>query len=198
MQSEDIIEFFNFVPSFLLNELHEKILQIDLDASTKQSLEKNFFIFETFVLKNIFTFPSEFKFERKITDKCVDTKIQDLVTEYTKLVDNNYYLILEKIKLENEIEIKKSKLVNQEIFLKNNEDIIELEQRREEIESERKEMEELYRKFEMQDCNVNDSGIDLIMAEEEVMNEIYKKDKDELYKKVNVHELDEIIKMNEK
>ncbi|KAM0684895.1 hypothetical protein COBT_003897, partial [Conglomerata obtusa] len=108
MQSEDEIEFFNFVPAFFLNDLHEKLASYITnlnDPHLTLAFEKNFYIFETFALKNIFSFPNEFKLERKLTDKRFDIDIQSLLDAFMKIVDENKFLISEKIRLENQIEL---------------------------------------------------------------------------------------------
>ncbi|KAM0684884.1 hypothetical protein COBT_003908 [Conglomerata obtusa] len=111
-----------------------------------------------------------------------------------KIVDENKFLISEKIRLENQIELCHAMIDGCDKFLLSAEDVFVLNDHKNVIEAERNKMLEMYNKFNSVEVRQNDSGIGLLMENEFVMNEIYKKEKEELNKKIKFDEIEKIKK----
>lgn len=116
MHFEDEMEFFETDPyTFLvklLNTLLESVtatldginipqkVKRELIASFSDELQKNFFIFEDFCIDQIFTFPKDFFFERKIADYAFNENINQKIENLLKLKEEFKY-IQEKMRKNN-------------------------------------------------------------------------------------------------
>jgi len=92
---EDEIEYFGFLPSTFTADL-QQILEAALAeilhgrealpgkvvTQLEDSLKKNIFIFNNFVLRNILKFPPNFRLERKITDKWIEGNLQEALSSF--------------------------------------------------------------------------------------------------------------------
>ncbi|ELQ76263.1 hypothetical protein THOM_0774 [Trachipleistophora hominis] len=124
MHFEDEIEYFGFVPCSFLQELCltlEETITGTINStglsSTKKNLlcsyvlsefRKNFLIFENFSLHQIFTFPKDFSYERKITDLVVEDDVDGMIDELMKLKDEHEFY-------KNEVQRHKRIIANKEI-----------------------------------------------------------------------------------
>ncbi|KAM0675307.1 hypothetical protein GVAV_001132 [Gurleya vavrai] len=194
MQCEDEIEFFNFVPSFFLNDLHEKLSEFINSLNNKKlssAFEKNFYIFEIYALKNIFSFPEGFAIERKLTDKRLDVDLQKKVDSFIKTVEENHFLSSEKARLLDELEVGKFKTETLDDFLNSFSGIEEIVLEKNKLIDEKNKLEIKYKELTNNECRQNDSGIDLLLQNDCIKEEIYRKENEEFCKKIKFNELED-------
>ncbi|ELA48119.1 hypothetical protein VCUG_00357 [Vavraia culicis subsp. floridensis] len=135
MHFEDETEFFGFVPCSFLQELCSSLEETithtinnaGLSATSKKQLcsyvlsefRKNFLIFENFSLQQIFTFPKDFSYERKITDLVVEDDIDAMMDELMKLKDEQEFYKNEARRYKKMIANKEAEIAQMTCFLEN-------------------------------------------------------------------------------
>lgn len=103
MHLEDEIEFFEFDPYDFLQKLPDALeesvkstldgikiaekVKRELLAHFNDSLRKNYILFEDFCIPQIFTFPSDFVYERKVTDGKISREPESITQNISKLKD---------------------------------------------------------------------------------------------------------------
>lgn len=151
------IEFFGFVPVTYVNNLikntTEKLEELlkEEDPLVKKeimtALNKNFQIFEVYVLKSIFKFPESFSFERKITDYTCETDLNDLIVEYTRILEEEDYLKNEIAIKEKELEVKMIESKEYDILLDCEEELKGVVQKIQNMEDTSLEAEKSYKRL---------------------------------------------------
>lgn len=115
LTNQDEIEYFGFLAVSFTTDLQEELqeslndvfqsnhLHQKIQTYIAESFKKNFFIFNNFVLRNILKFPSNFRLERKITDKTIEADVSSLAHLLTEKqsrileLKNRIYQLQEKI-----------------------------------------------------------------------------------------------------
>lgn len=209
MNNAEEIEYLGFVPISFIKEIQDEIhkkakaeLQEcsfkgipNLKQNKKHamdiislSLSKNFFFFQNFAVKAIFSFPKSFSFERKITDLRCEAKIQKLVDEFLQIVEEEKYLRSETLRLEGEIETERFKCAQYRSLLKHEEDMSNAIQSIEELQMLSNEAEKLCQVLMEKQLLQNDDEREIIEFKS-LRNEMYKKERDSLYSKASVESL---------
>lgn len=206
MNNAEEIEYFGFVPiSFIKeiqDEIHKKVKEELLECNFKGvsslkknkkhamdiislSLSKNFFFFQNFVVRAIFSFPKDFSFERKITDLRCEANMQKLVDEFLQIVEEEKYLRNETLRLEGEIETERFKRSQYQSLLKHEEDMLGAVHSTEELQKLSKDTEQLCQGL-MEKQLSQDGGEGEMIEFQSLRSEMYKKERDELYARASV------------
>ncbi|KAF7684386.1 hypothetical protein TCON_0440 [Astathelohania contejeani] len=206
MNNEDEIEYFGFVPISFVNEIRDEWISIIDETANelnkfskntasvaktiiKKNFEKNFFIFETFVLRNIFCFPKKFKLERKVTDLRLDVDLQVVLDKHIKALEEEASMEAELLKLKGELEIEKYKTNEYEQLLKLENEIVMMSDEVNHLKNVLYETDEIYNNFVMNHPTNDDEYFKELMECKEIKNEIYKKERDSIYHRTQINNL---------
>lgn len=203
LHNEDEIEYFGFLPvSFTLeltNELEKTLLEsIEnskeysyLKQSLTKSFEKNMFLLSNFLLKNVFKFPKEFKWERMASDKIIEVDLESTVNEYKKLSEKLQQkeeqlndAKLDPIEAMNKYEGYKATFENREYW--DNATAL--------LEETEKEMALLQEEYKNYSGNQNKEKIRRLLEHKNMKAEFYKNEKKRLYKIAKTDVLEEIVR----
>ncbi|KAK1347920.1 hypothetical protein CWI37_0711p0050 [Hamiltosporidium tvaerminnensis] len=194
----DEIEFFGFIPSCFIKELKENIIQTlnenNADEETLKLFEKNFYIFENFVLRNVFRFPVSFKFERKITDLRIEENVQKKINEYLMLVKEETNIIREKQILQNKLDIQKYKYNEYLQINKIEKEMDNLLDSSIKMVNYVQSVSEMRDTFLKSNCGKNNTDLYKMMEHKEIRNNVYKNELKELLEKANIEDFQRFIK----
>ncbi|TBU05781.1 hypothetical protein CWI39_0623p0050 [Hamiltosporidium magnivora] len=194
----DEIEFFGFIPSCFIKELKENIIQTlnenNADEETLKLFEKNFYIFENFVLRNVFRFPASFKFERKITDLRIEENVQKKINEYLRLVKEETSIIREKQILQNKLDIQKYKYNESLQINKIEKEMDNLLDSSIKMVNYVQSVSEMRDTFLKSNCGKNNTDLYKMMEHKEIRNNVYKNELKELLEKANIEDFQRFIK----
>lgn len=203
MTEVDEIEYFEFVPISLIRELQEEIQRRTqksiavapfrgvsgfsrnkkhaLDAIS-QSLSRNLFLFQNFVLQTIFSLPRHFSIERKATDLRCEVSVQKLADEFLQIVEEEKYLRGEQMRLEGEVEAEKFALAQYERLLQHECSIAEVVGSTDMLQRLSAEAERTCQGFVERRLQ-RDSGDSEAVEFRGIKCEMYRKERDELYQR---------------
>lgn len=204
MQLEDEIEFFEFDPYGFLQKLPDALeesikstldginipekVKRELLAHFTEELRKNYILFEDFCIPQIFTFPNDFVYERKVSDLIVTENIDKIVENIAKLQDEYLYYQSELERTTESIKKKQQETKEMEDFL-NNSDVNDLLSNTEFL-------KKLYKKTKQaigkNACSISTSmsaQFNDLIENKEIKTEMKKKEINEL---LNVAQLDDI------
>ncbi|KAI5176546.1 hypothetical protein PAEPH01_2346, partial [Pancytospora epiphaga] len=183
---EDEIEFFGFLPVTFTTDLQEsledtlrEILQRNdiksskLRASFFDSLKKNIFIFNNFVLRNILKFPPGFKIERRITDLKIHGDASKLVRAIEDAHNNAMKLNEERACLRekmHELMCRNSAYKN---LLRDHDKHMELSEAAREVRKYLKEVTAVYEQFKISAC-AKESNFDSLMEYKDIKSDYYR------------------------
>ncbi|TBU10835.1 hypothetical protein CWI38_0709p0050 [Hamiltosporidium tvaerminnensis] len=194
----DEIEFFGFIPSCFIKELKENIIQTlnenNADEETLKLFEKNFYIFENFVLRNVFRFPVSFKFERKITDLRIEENVQKKINEYLMLVKEETNIIREKQIFQNKLDIQKYKYNEYLQINKIEKEMDNLLDSSIKMVNYVQSVSEMRDTFLKSNCGKNNTDLYKMMEHKEIRNNVYKNELKELLEKANIEDFQRFIK----
>ncbi|TBU03988.1 hypothetical protein CWI36_0829p0010 [Hamiltosporidium magnivora] len=194
----DEIEFFGFIPSCFIKELKENIIQTlnenNADEETLKLFEKNFYIFENFVLRNVFRFPVSFKFERKITDLRIEENVQKKINEYLRLVKEETSIIREKQIFQNKLDIQKYKYNEYLQINKIEKEMDNLLDSSIKMVNYVQSVSEMRDTFLKSNCGKNNTDLYKMMEHKEIRNNVYKNELKELLEKANIEDFQRFIK----
>jgi hypothetical protein len=189
--NEDEIEYFGFLSISFTTDLREELndnlndifnnyhLHNKIQTHISESFKKNYFIFNNFVLRNILKFPNNFKLERKITDKSIETDSNEMII---KIVEKQKKLLEIKNKiqrLEEKVEFEKNKANGYKNLLKNKSQFYDLVTGAKEIKIFLKETNVLYEKYKT-GAKRKDSEFEKLMEYKNIKNEYFKAERSKL------------------
>lgn len=202
---EDQIEFFGFIPFAFVRSFTEELEKI-LDESCQHKeykhlrpklfslFNKNMLIFNNYVLRNIFTFEEEFKWERKKTDKVIDVDInkeakelielQKLHESKTNLLEAKTY---ELIEVENKNKGLKTTLANTP-YIERAEELLN------ELETEVNDMQNKYAIYSGVFKQNAQKQIKKFMEHKYMKSEYFKEEKKRLFKIAKTEDLENLCK----
>lgn len=203
MTGVDEIEYFEFVPVSVIRELQEDVqrrTQKSIEAATfrgipcisrnkkhaleaiSQSLSRNLFVFQNFVLQTIFSFPRHFSIERKATDLRCEVSVQKLADEFLQIVEEEKYLRGERMRLEGEIEAERFAHAQYERLLQHESGISEIAKSASELQRLSVEAEGMCQGFVERQLQ-RDAGDGEAVELRGIKCEMYRKERDELYQR---------------
>lgn len=194
MTLEDEIEFFGFVPQYLLRTIEEKMLETCKDSPEQiKAIEHNYRIFEEFVLQNCFDFPEGFSIERKLVDDRIPNNLRNDIQEYTKLLEEVKYVEMEMARLNHE---------NTEM-LERIDELRKIKHRMSSMQSDmdscKKTLERLDRLEQMEReagniaVNPNESTLTVLLDDEKFKKEIEKQEKEEFLGIYDISNIDGVL-----
>ncbi|KAL0265565.1 UNVERIFIED_CONTAM: hypothetical protein PYX00_011277 [Menopon gallinae] len=205
MTGVDEIEYFEFVPVSIIRELQEDIqrrTQKSIEAASfrgipcisrnkkhaleaiSQSLSRNLFVFQNFVLQTIFSFPRHFCIERKATDLRCEVNVQKLADEFLQIVEEEKYLRGERMRLEGEIEAERFAHAHYERLLLHESDISAIAASASELQRLSAEAEGMCQGFVERQLQ-RDTGENEAVELRGIKCEMYRKERDELYQRAS-------------
>eukprot|EP00866_Antonospora_locustae_P002283 jgi/Antlo1/2283/393 len=205
MTEVDEIEYFEFVPVSLIRELQEEIqrrTQKSIEAVSfrgvsgisrnkkhaldviLQSLSRNLFLFQNFVLQTIFSFPRHFNIERKATDLRCEVNVQKLADEFLQIVEEEKYLRGERMRLEGEIEAEMFALAQYERLLQHEGNVAAVAESTDMLQRLSAEAERMCQDFVERRLQ-RDNGDSEAVEFKGIKCEMYKKERDELYQRAS-------------
>lgn len=203
MTEVDEIEYFEFVPVSLIRELQEEIqrrTEKSIEAASfrgvsgmsrnkkhalaalSQSLSRNLFLFQNFVLQTIFAFPRNFSIERKATDLRCEVNVQKLADEFLQIVEEEKYLRGERMRLEGEIEAERFALAQYERLLQHEGSVAAVAESADKLQRLSAEAERMCQGFVERRLQ-RDGGDSEAVEFRGVKCEMYRKERDELYQR---------------
>lgn len=201
----DAIEFFGFIPISFTNEL-QKELQTALEDITQNyhlhhkiqtyifdSFNKNIFIFNNFVLRNILKFPSNFKLERKITDKTIQANVSEMIQNLYQKQEKILQLKTTIFNIKKRLAIQKCRNDGYKSLLQNKNNFLDQCTGAKEIKRFLKETSELLEKYQ----NVGkrrDCEFEKLMEYKNIKSEYYKNERNKLLEIADFETLETINK----
>lgn len=205
MNSADEIEYFEFVPVSFVKEVHTEILKKieqrigdvvlhgacssvnkkHASEAVASSLSRNFFFFQNFVVKTVFAFPKDFNFERKVTDMRCEANLQKLVDELLQITEEEKYLRSETLRLEGEIEAEFFRTAQYERLLGGEKEITDAIKSARTLQETCEETLRMYQNFVEAQTGREDEEKDMIEFKG-LRNEMYRKERDDLYHKASL------------
>lgn len=190
---EDEIEYFGFLPITFTTDLQESLedtlkdiihrnspLPNSIQTQISDSLKKNIFIFNNFVLRNILKFPPNFKLERKITDKVIGEDVNKLVDSISMIHKKLADLKKQHIALEEQLGLQINRNSAYKNLLKNKESYTNMISAAREIRKFMNETTEIYETFRISSCR-RENDFENLMEFKNIKNIYYKEEKDRLY-----------------
>lgn len=196
MTNEDEIEFFGFIPATFISELQQEMEEVilntikelsrkDSSKQTKiskilnQSFKKNYFIFSNFVLRNILSFPSTFRWERKLSDVLVlgnvKAIVEDLIQSHKK-EEEIKKVILKKIK---DLEIEKYKKKSYLSLLQSSNKVIDTISDIKKLKENLEDTKNIYNRLSLINSQSNDN-YNTLLEYKEIKHEMSRKERDYL------------------
>lgn len=191
LTNQDEIEYFGFLAvaftTDLREELQESLNEVfhnthvhqKIQSHINESFKKNFFIFNNFVLRNILKFPANFKLERKVTDKTIDTDVASMITALVEKQNRILTLKTQMAQLKGKIAIQENRCNGYKKLLENQGKFKDLCTGAKEIKSFFKETSDLYEKYKAggkrKDCE-----FEKLMEYKNIKSEYYRTERDKL------------------
>ncbi|EJW03701.1 hypothetical protein EDEG_00189 [Edhazardia aedis USNM 41457] len=177
---EDEIEFFECVPSSFIDTFKEEMIEVLSKSIEKEDnqklsknelvseLQKNFVIFQNFILRNIFSLPGdgEFSLERKITDNYINENFENQINEsFVKTVEEINHLKKNLIKIENDIIVSKYHIDQLNKLLVENNILREVLEEKSKLSAVHLELKEKSDSLDKININPNVSGLDILLED---------------------------------
>lgn len=135
MHLEDEFEFYEFDPYSFLKKIPDLMedtirdtlecvniaekVKRELRAHFTNKIQKNFILFEDFSISQIFSFPTDFVYERKLTDEKFHMDFPKSIENITKLKNECNYYRSELDKTNKSIILQKKYIKDMQVFLEN-------------------------------------------------------------------------------
>lgn len=204
--NEDEIEFFGFLPIAFTTDLQEsleeafsEIMQRNapvhsrIQAQILNSLKKNIFIFNNFILRNILKFPANFRFERKNSDKVIHEDVNKLISLTTENQKRIIDLKAKRIRLLDRLHIEVNRNNGYKALLKNKEKYYGMADAAREIKKFIVETTEIYDNFRITACT-KDNEFESLLEFKNIKNIYYKEEKGRLFETASVESLEYLCK----
>lgn len=202
---EDEIEYFELLPltftTELQKELEEALTDILQGCHTHHkvqshilgSFKKNLFIFSNFVLRNILKFPTNFKLERKVTDKFIQADINGLVAKLGEKQSQVLDLRRQIVAVEKKIRQETDRNNGYRSLLQNRAHFNDMCTGAREIKRFLKETSSLYEKYKSSYPR-KDNEFDRLMEYKNIKSEYYRNERDRLFEVADFDTLEHINK----
>lgn len=202
---EDEIEYFELLPLTFTTELQKELEEALTDilqgyhvhhkvqTHILGSFKKNLFIFSNFVLRNILKFPANFKLERKVTDKFIQTDVNGLVDKVAEKQSQISDLRRQVVAMEERIRLEVDKNNGYRSLLQNRTQFNDLCTGAREIKRFLKETSNLYEKYKSSHPR-RDNEFDRLMEYKNIKSEYYRNERDRLLEVADFGTLEHINK----
>ncbi|KAM0679821.1 hypothetical protein GINT2_001993 [Glugoides intestinalis] len=202
----DEIEFFGLLPVSFTNELQEELqaclndltqnyhLHHKIQSYISDVFRKNLFIFNNFVLRNILKFPTNFKLERKITDKTIRADVLAMAKDLSQKQNRIIALGTQIYELKKQINIQMDRSNGYKNLLKNKTKFYDCCTGVKEIKAFFKETNELLEKY-IAGGKRTDCEFEKLMEYKNIKSEYYKNERNKLVEIADFELLENLNKL---
>lgn len=205
LTNQDEIEYFGFLAVAFTTDLREELQEClneifnnnhinqKIQSHINESFKKNFFIFNNFVLRNILKFPTNFKLERKVTDKTIETDVSAILSSLLEKQNKILELKAQVLQYRKNMAIQETRCSGYKKLLENQPKFRDLCTGAKEIKNFFKETNELYEKYKAGGRR-KDSEFEKLMEYKNIKSEYYRTERDKLLAMCNFEVLEYINK----
>lgn len=188
---EDEIEYFELLPVSFTTELQADLeiilteilnnnhIHHKLQSYVIEAFQKNIFIFNNFVHRNILKFPDNFKLERKVTDKYIQVDVNAMIKQLVERQRLVIQLKKELVGIEQELRYQTNKNNGYKSLLANKQIFNDLCTEANDIKRFLKDTSELFERYKTS-CNKKDTEFDKLMEYKNIKSEFYRNERDRL------------------